>query len=266
MAKAKPAKKQKVDSKGIAAQYLSACLDMLNQGKTFVACLDFLQLKAIKACPDATADALKNCRGRWFEILLVLAANRAVQDQNKLFLKLGTASDHSIFDVFSDLGSISPPDSFTINLSIPDMIFVDASSSPALQDWKSALSSSTDNSQIVGSILQAHKVVTSNQIQTLQCKAFCSIKTSLRPDRKYQAMYEAESIRALQKRVPHWAAKYFMVGPLEANATREILESNLSLIALADNHQTPYKTVDQIFIVDNLASLRGFTQTCLDLA
>lgn len=268
MAKAKNSLKNGVNSKDIAARFLGACLNRLSRGDTFVSCLDFLEQKAKFENPNATKDALKNCRGRWFEILLVFIANHQLRKYDKLFLKLGTANEHSIFDIFSDIGEVVAPDKFTINLSIPDMVLLKGKTSKELNLWKKDLLSydlDTQGTQIVNHILSAYQVVKNVPIETKACEAFCSLKTSLRPDRKYQAMYEAESIRALQKRIPSWNVKYYMVGPLEANKTKEILESNLSLIALADKHPKPYKTVDQIFVVNDLDSLNEFIDTCLKI-
>lgn len=268
MAKAKNSSKNSVDSKGIAARFLGACLNRLSRGDTFVSCLDFLEQKAKFENPNVTKDALKNCRGRWFEILLVFIANHQLQKNDKMFLKLGTANEHSIFDIFSDIGEVVAPDKFTINLSIPDMILLRGKASKELSFWKKQLLSydlDTQGAQIVDHILTAYQVIKNVPIETKACEAFCSLKTSLRPDRKYQAMYEAESIRALQKRIPSWNVKYYMVGPLDANKTKAILDSNLSLIALADKHPTPYKTVDQIFVVNDLETLNGFIDVCMKI-
>lgn len=262
----KSAKKSKdsVNSKGILARYLNACLIRLQRGDSFEECLNFLQTKAKIEHPKASPDALKNCRGRWFEVLLVLSANHMSPKSQKVFIKLGTSSEHSIFEIFSNLDSISVPKDFSLNLSIPDMIVVNGIKADHVLKWKKELlsyDSETQGELIVSHILSAYKIIKDKPIHTHVCEAFCSIKTSLRPDRKYQAMFEAESIRAMQKRVVNWNVKYFMIGPLSANKTKKILETNLSLIAFASENSQSYKTIDEIFLVNCLESLQKFVQT-----
>lgn len=261
MAKPKKTPKDSVDSKGIAARYLNACLIRLHRGDSFEDCLNFLQMKAKIEHPTASPDALKNCRGRWFEVLLVLLVNHATSKSDRVFLKLGTSNEHSIFQIFSNVAGIIAPKNFSINLSIPDMIVINGSQVEHVLKWKKQLLAydpETQGESIVIHILGGYNVVKSTPIHTKTCVAFCSIKTSLRPDRKYQAMFEAESIRAMQKRIPGWNVKYFMVGPLEANKTKQILETNLSLIAFASQDINPYKTIDEIFTVNCWDSLQKF--------
>lgn len=266
MGKIKKLTKDSVNSKGIIARYLGACLKRLQRGDSLEDCLDFLQNKAMIDHPKATPDALKNCRGRWFEILLVLLVNHETSKSKNTFIKLGTSSEHTIFEIFSNIANITAPDNYTINFSIPDMLIVDGELATHVFKWKQQLIAfdlESDGEKIVEHILSAYHVVTNNPIHTEMCLAFCSIKTSLRPDRKYQAMFEAESIRALQKRIPNWDVKYFMIGPLEANKTKQILETNLSIIALAYNTEMPYKTIDRIYTVNCLGTLKQFVSTCI---
>lgn len=264
-----------VDSIGIISSNFTAVVDKILSGESFTDCLDFLEAQAKQKHPNATTGAINNCRGRWFEVILTYLCNYQVRNSDIFFLKLGTASEHSIFDIFQGTSEILGRllvNGNSLNLSIPDLIVVDISNNAQMKKWKHELCclSTRDNSiDITTSILSSYNLITANPIEFKNCKALCSIKTSLRPDRKYQAMYEAEFVKAFQRRFfpeSNYTPKYIMVGPLEARATRMILENNLSLISIALNGTTELKpTIDKVCIVNTINEMNAFIGYCQSL-
>jgi len=260
-----------IDSIGIISSNFTAIVDKVLRGETFTDCLDFLEAKAKERYPTATTGALNNCRGRWFEVLLTYLTNYQVRNSDILFLKLGTASDHSVFEIFretqSNLATVLSS-GMTLNLSIPDLIILNIENNPPLKQWKAELCglSTRDNGRdITTKILSGFNALTQNPIDFIFCKAFCSVKTSLRPDRKYQAMYEAEFMKAFQLRFfpsLELAPKYIMAGPLEANATRRILENNLSIISLANSSSTVKPTIDRVCVINTIEEMNSFIRFC----
>lgn len=258
----------RVDSKGVIAGAWNQCVEQIENGGTFTAVLDFLEKQAIKQTDGATKDALKNCRGRWFELLFIFYANKVCPKENITFLKLGTSAEHGILDLFEGLkGKVFISHEFSINLSIPDVVVLNGELPKHVLEWKQKIiqNKRADSLNLVNELLQAYNILVDKPIDVGFCKAFCSLKTSLRPDRKYQAMYEAEFVRAMYKRISEFSkkgatAQYLMAGPLDANKTRQILESNLSLVSLADSKHIQIKTIDNVFTVNNLQSLKDFVK------
>ncbi len=257
-----------VPSKEILGVNLSNCLRQLEEGESFTSVLDMLSDRAIQSFPDATTGSLSNCRGRWFEILLIYSLNLAIQDMDaRCFVKLGTASEHTLFQIFNNVGNkINIPPNYTLNLSMPDMLFI-RNVPKVLNEWKKKIlsfeSNSVNSESVIDDILGSYKHLMKDPIPFEDCIAFCSIKTSLRPDRKYQAMYEAECIRAIEKRISGSnEAKYVMVGPVDAKKTKSILETNYSIVSLADQNSGPALTIDKVSVVNNLKELSEFIHFC----
>lgn len=263
-----------VSSIGIISDNFLEVVEKLLAGETFTHCLQFLEAQAKQKHPTASIGAINNCRGRWFEVMLTYLANYQTKKSDILFLKLGTAREHSIFDIFKGtkerLNKLLSNGS-SLNLSIPDLIVIDIADYPRLQKWKSGLlnlSAQSDGSEISLKILSGYKAISAEPLTFKDCKALCSIKTSLRPDRKYQAMYEAEFIKAFQKRFFPTSnpPQYIMVGPLEAKATQSILENNLSLVSIALNDESHIKpTIDKVCVVNTLDEMSAFIKHCQEL-
>jgi len=248
-----------VDSLILFREYFMEIRGKLITGYSVADCLLFLEERAREIDSSVSSQSIANCRGRWYELIFFAIANFYLKDKGLAFLKLGTATNHHIYDILKNPPK-EFPENFSSNVSIPDSILVRADGDSWIKMWQDDLIMHFENpnGELVECITSVHQTLIDEKIDHNDCLAFCSLKTSLRPDRRYQPMYEAEYIKAFwiyqfgSGKFP----EYIMIGQESSGKSDAILGSNLSLLSLTGTISNRL-TVDRIFIVSNLSDLES---------
>ena len=201
---------------------------------------------------ECSMGAINNCLGRWFELVFFKEIMQALDDYNKgvedkfEICKLPSASKEKKFiNLFieeqrSQLKTLNPstsnPDFILLNGLTQDIYPPDLTIIEKYQynDYYGTLNMSNLFSVI-------------------------SIKTSARPDRRYQQVYEANLIKALFKRFD-FKTRFFVITLYENEANNSVYAS-ASIESILLKSPKPYPSIDKAFVLKTNLDIRNLFNT-----
>jgi Cfr10I/Bse634I restriction endonuclease len=157
-----------------------------------------LSLKQFKKLPSS--GSLNNCKGRWNEFSFFYSAHLSIlENTNDLYLvKLGNESSLKFWEIYSELSRKSFED-FLREIG-KKKIFVRCSTPDFVLIKRNILNSIPDYSDInfFSYLKDLYKQII-NKCEPSDIISFISLKTSNRPDRRYQILYEANITKYASK-------------------------------------------------------------------
>jgi hypothetical protein len=238
-------------------------------GLTFIDIVNEIQKIVIqKSTEIPTSGSLNNCRGAWNEMAFVMEAHRSIlqSTENLYLVKMGSETSIKFWEIYQKQSrqkydllidtfkQIEEP--IFIRCSTPDFVVIsrdiirDSSSSNILQNPSPSLKE----------INELYKVV-KNKCLPHQVKGFISLKTSNRPDRRYQILLEA-NVTKFASRYIHDRAhrlRYDIIG--ESNSSdREVFSAPLmsTLPQSGNNITSVERAIDSEVTVKSGQELDGY--------
>ncbi len=168
-------------------------------GLTFLDIVDLIEKVVVQTSTEAiTQGSLNNCRGTWYELVFIMEAHRSIlqSTENLYLVKMGSETSIKFWEIYPkesrqkydlliDIFKKREEPIF-IRCSTPDFVVISrdiirgSSSSNILQNPSPPLKE----------INELYKLI-KNKCLPHQVKGFISLKTSNRPDRRYQILLEA---------------------------------------------------------------------------
>lgn len=190
---------------------------------------------------DPTDGSLNNSRGRWFELLLFNEFDRILSkrtDLNNIGIhRLPSATaDRPFCHMFIDhqrneLDKINP------STSNPDFVVVKTTGNQRTLFSSSSIINKFQDLSFIGNINMDDVI------------SFISIKTSARPDRRYQQIYEANLIKALFYRFDK--VINFISINMEHTVRNEEVYSSSSIISILKDDDEFSPAIDKAFVMNH---------------
>jgi Cfr10I/Bse634I restriction endonuclease len=196
-------------------------------GLTFLQIVDRIEQAVVKkATQSITQGSLNNCRGTWHELAFVMEAHRSIlqSTENLYIVKMGSETSIKFWEIYQkesrqkydlliDIFKKKEEPIF-IRCSTPDFVVIsrdiirDSSSSNILQNPSPRLNEINDLYKVIKNKCLPHQV-----------KGFISLKTSNRPDRRYQILVEANVTKFASKYIhpPDRPLRFDVIG--ESNSS-----------------------------------------------
>jgi len=187
--------------------------------------------------------SLNNCMGRWFELIFFKEFNDLLKNHALAkgdiseILKLPSANkNHKFCDLFvaherHELFKIKP------STSNPDFIILKNSSQPIYPKGLSLM----EKYRYYGYF---------GKLQMNDIDTIISIKTSARPDRRYQQVYEANLIKAIFERF-NLSVKFIAI-TLHENKKNEEVYYSTSIISIIKDKENFRPSIDKSIILDKV--------------
>jgi hypothetical protein len=172
-----------------------------------------------------SSGSINNSRGRWFEMIMAHAVLMA-KIKGYEVLKLPSATENACYvDLFA------PKDrkkvlSLSLHTSNPDFIIVRVNKKSKTRKFKSFRDFWVAIQEIPG------------DLDVKDIKVVFSVKTSPRPDRRYQMIHEANTIKTMHLVLGHTPPKYAVL-MLESSGTDDVIFKYPVLFLLATGKKTP---------------------------
>jgi hypothetical protein len=205
-------------------------------GLTFLDIVDRIEKVVVQTSTEAiTQGSLNNCRGTWYELAFIMEAHRSIlqSTENLYLVKMGSETSIKFWEIYQkesrqrydlliDIFKKREEPIF-IRCSTPDFVVIsrdiirDSSSSNILQYPSPPLRE----------INELYRVI-KNKCAPHQVKGFISLKTSNRPDRRYQILLEANVTKFASGHIhePEHKLRYDIIG--ESNSSdREVFSAPL---------------------------------------
>jgi hypothetical protein len=205
-------------------------------GLTFLDIVDRIERIVIqKSTQPIKQGSLNNCRGTWYELAFIREAHRSIlqSTENLYLVKMGSETSVKFWEIYQKQSRQKYDlliDTFKkreepifIRCSTPDFVVIsrdiirDSSSSDILQNLSPPLKE----------INELYKVI-KNKCLPHQFKGFISLKTSNRPDRRYQILLEANVTKFASRYIhdPEHKLRYDIIG--QSNSSdREVFSAPL---------------------------------------
>lgn len=192
--------------------------------------------------------SLNNCMGRWFELIFFKEFNDLLKnhtlakgDLPEIFKLPSANKNHKFYDLFvlperHELFEIKP------STSNPDFIILKNISQQIFPKGSSLM----DKYKYNGYFGKLHMT----DIDTI-----ISIKTSARPDRRYQQVYEANLIKALFERFD-LSVKFISI-TLHKNEKNEEVYSSTSIISIIKDRENFRPSIDKSIILDKVSDIEN---------
>lgn len=188
--------------------------------------------------------SLNNSRGRWFELIFFREFCRNLEIHNekemsklKIFKLPSATKNKKIYDIFieeqkKELVKINP------STSNPDFIIVKCMKNPKSKTYKSTVDAYQDLSYF-------------GKIDMRDLVSIISIKTSARPDRRYQQVYEANLIRALFERLKF--SLNFICVTLHENEKNNEVYNSPSIISILKDDNSFKSAINNTFTISKIS-------------
>jgi Cfr10I/Bse634I restriction endonuclease len=176
-------------------------------GLTFLDIVDLIEREVVKkSVQPITQGSLNNCRGTWHELAFVMEAHRSILRSTKdlYIIKMGNESSIKFWEIYNQESRRKyqslverlqhKNDPIVIRCSTPDFVVV--SRDIILNSTSSQILESESPS--LQEINELYKVIKNNYTPD-RVKGFISLKTSNRPDRRYQILVEANVTKFASK-------------------------------------------------------------------
>jgi len=206
--------------------------------------------------------AFRNLIGSWFETLIaIIAWNSAVRynqshDNKIAIINLPNAATMQFWQLYDgealtaldSLFDLLRKQGINITLSNPDLICVN------LDNSQSAFSSVAMNGVSFDTINHVSNAYTKlrGKCSYNALKFGIAVKSALRPDRRYQIVYEGSLLKAIISHLrtrfwdPQLDTKYYGIVGSTINKADEIALSNPSIDTITDVRSSPRKAVDEL--------------------
>lgn len=190
--------------------------------------------------------SLNNCMGRWFELIFFKEFNDLLENHTlakgdipEIFKLPSANKNHKFYDLFvvperHELFKIKP------STSNPDFIILKNISQQIFPKGSSLMEKYKYN----GYFGKLHM----NDIDTI-----ISIKTSARPDRRYQQVYEANLIKALFERF-NLSVKFISI-TLHENEKNEEVYCSTSIVSIINDKDNFRPSIDKSFVLDRVSDI-----------
>lgn len=201
------------------------CLNL--DGLTFLQIVDRIEQEVVKkSTQPITQGSLNNCRGTWHELAFVMEAHRSILRSTKdlYIVKMGNESSIKFWEIYKQQ-SRQKYQSLVDRLNQKDDQIVIRCSTPDFVVVSRDVISNSNSSQILESqspslkeINELYKVIKNNCTPD-RVKGFISLKTSNRPDRRYQILVEANVTKFASKYIhpPDYPLRFDVIG--ESNSS-----------------------------------------------
>jgi hypothetical protein len=188
-----------------------------------------------------TQGSLNNCRGTWYELAFMMEAHRSIlrSTEDLYLVKMGNENSIKFWEIYDrssrqDYEQLltqleQREQSIFIRCSTPDFVVVNRE--VILNSPNNAILQSQSPS--LRSINELYKVI-KNQCQPNWVKGFISLKTSNRPDRRYQILVEANVTKFASKYIhtPDRPLRYDIIGESTASDSQVFQAPLMSTLPL----------------------------------
>lgn len=224
--------------------------------------------------------AINNSRGAWLESILgsifwnVVATLPKTQDC--CLIKLPNATGFNLVNLFepdakyvieSGLFRTLEQQNIQMNMSIPDFLFINQLPEEVSVNYRTTIEDLTVTSQDIMS--QAYQQVL-NQCRYDSLKFAISVKSSLRPDRRYQVVHEGNTVKALigHLQVRFWDTSfqtkfYIMCAGRVSDQDRNIMRSPATH-SITDVHAQVIPAIDEIFEVHSTYEVEDLVKRLIE--
>ena len=189
--------------------------------------------------------SINNCMGRWFELIFfkyfdLILSKKSTKDSLKEICKLPSATDSKkIIDLFIEeqktiLKEINPATSnpdFIVLRDMDESVFSDS------LEWKQKFQSTS----FFGNV-DIHTIV-----------GIISIKTSARPDRRYQQLYEANLVKAIALRFGK-TIKFVSI-TLHENEKNEEVYYSPSIVSIVQGGELK-PSIDKSIVLEKISDIK----------
>jgi hypothetical protein len=196
-------------------------------GLTFLHIVDLIEQKVRqKYGSTVTQGSLNNCRGTWYELAFMMEAHRSIlrSTEDLYLVKMGNENSIRFWEIYDResrnkyeelLARLKQQEqSMFIRCSTPDFVVIgrDVIKKSSIAE---VLSSQAPSLQAINELYKAIK----NNCQPDRVKGFISLKTSNRPDRRYQILVEANVTKFASKYIhpPDRQLRYDIIGKSTAS-------------------------------------------------
>jgi Cfr10I/Bse634I restriction endonuclease len=205
-------------------------------GLTFIDIVDRIEREVVKKATEPISQgSLNNCRGTWNELAFLMEAHRSIlqSTENLYLVKMGSETSIRFWEIYQKESRLEydllidifrkREEPIFIRCSTPDFVVIKRD---IIQD--SPISNILQNpSPPLKEINELYKVI-KNKCFPHQVKGFISLKTSNRPDRRYQILSEANVTKFASRYIhdPEHKLRYDVIG--ESNPSdREVFSAPL---------------------------------------
>ena len=195
-----------------------------------------------------TSSALNNCKGRWFELVFFKAFSDLLDNNSKnsnriseIFKLPSSGNGRKFFDLF-DPNVTKTIERFNASNSNPDFVIL-SNLQKSLYPSNSSLLNRYQYTEYFG------------KVSLDQLNSILSIKTSARPDRRYQPVYESNMIKALLEKLG--ISVKFIVISTEENAANEKVYASPSIKSILCDDEELIPSIDKSFVVKRVSDIRN---------
>lgn len=156
---------------------------------------------------EPTSGSLNNCSGRWNELAFLIAAHISVLEKKDTIyvVRMGNEASIKFWEVyteesrknFQNLLTRLAQKNISLRCSAPDFIVVNREVVKGLVPQLSSTEISLQQMSLIQGLYEYLK----GKCKPADVKSFISIKTSNRPDRRYQILYEATITKYASKHI-----------------------------------------------------------------
>lgn len=225
---------------------------------------------------QALSGGLRNARGEWLENLLALTfwnAAAEVSDGHTAIVKLPNANQLSFHQLFEprsreyleELFLSLENDDISMEMSNPDFLCVTNLPADMARFFSDSLAMSADT---INRLNNAYRQVV-GQCHANSIPFVLTVKTSIRPDRRYQVVHEANVVKTLMAHLSGrfwdkdlYSAFYAMVVERVTESDRQVLR-NPATYSLVQVSWQPVALVDDVFQIETLDQVRDIVQGLL---
>ncbi len=192
-----------------------------------------------------TTGSLNNCRGTWYELAFMMEAHQSIlrSTEDLYLVKMGNETSIKFWEIYQQ-ESRQRYDRLMVQFSQrEEPIFVRCSTPDFVVISKNVIQNSSistilhKSSPSLQEINESYKAI-KNQCQPEQVKGFVSLKTSNRPDRRYQILVEANVTKFASRHIhnPEHKLRYDIIGESNSSDTEVFRSPLLSTVPLAGNN------------------------------
>lgn len=220
---------------------------------------------------------LRNVRGGWFEDILGLTFWNVAAEVSRghtAIVKLPNANQLSFHHLFEprsrnyleELFASLESDNIAMEMSNPDFLCVTDLPREIAKYFSDNLTLSADTIEVLSNAYQ--QVI--GQCHATTVPFVLTVKTSIRPDRRYQVVHEANVVKTLMAHLSGrfwnkdlYSAFYAMVAGRVTGSDRQVLR-NPATYSLVQVNWQPVALVDDVFQIETLQQVRDIIQELLE--
>lgn len=224
----------------------------------------------------ALSGGLRNARGEWLENILGITfwnAAAEVSNGSTAIVKLPNANQLSFHQLFEprsreyleELFRSLEDDDISMEMSNPDFLCVTDLSGDVAEYFSDKLTMSIST---IDRLNNAYQQII-GQCHAINVPFVLTVKTSIRPDRRYQIVHEANVVKTLMAHLSGrfwnkdlYSAFYAMVAGRVSDSDRQVLR-NPATYSLVQVSWQPVALVDDVFKIESLEQVDDTVQALL---